>query len=341
MQTTPQVIPSEPANPDADIRLREFAHRLAKTHEVVPVSGRDTVEISRPQKTDLLEHLPSWEQALRNANAIFKAVPAKNLPVSRAGEWMLDNFYVVKQTLRQIEEDLPASFLNQLPKLDGTPLQGHPRPVQEPGLPRIFALAWEWIGYSQSQIDLTQAAAFVQDYQQVTPLTLGELWALPIMLRIGILERLVYAAAELTGMDAPKSLSEIPSQFASPALENETIVANCFLSLRLLSATDWKAYFEQTSRVEQILRDDPAQIYAGMDFDTRNSYRSVIEELALHSNFSEEEVALAAVEFARSVDDKAPRRKAHVGFYLRDAGRATLEASIRYQPGLNIRVRRA
>ena len=51
--------------------------------------------------------------------------------------------------------------------------------------------------------------------------------------------------------------------------------------------------------MEQILRDDPAEIYAGMDFDTRNSYRSVIEELARHSTFSEEEVALAAIEFAR------------------------------------------
>ncbi|HEY5268801.1 MAG TPA: hypothetical protein VII97_00545, partial [Anaerolineales bacterium] len=352
MQFAPQVILSEPANPDADKRLREFAHRLAKMH---------TVEISHPKKTDLLEHLQSWEKALRNANAIFKAMPSKDLAVSRAGEWMLDNFYVVEQTFRQIEEDLPASFLNRLPKLDGTPLKGHSRPVLEPGLPRIFALAWEWIGYSQSQIDLTQAAAFVQDYQQVTPLTIGELWALPIMLRIGILEQLVYAAAELTGMEAPKSLSEIPSQFSSPALAYETIVANCFLSLRLLSATDWNGFFEQTSRVEQILRDDPAEIYAGMDFDTRNSYRSVIEELARHSDFSEEEVALAAVEFARrecgpgssevvpvparstgrSVDDKVPGRKAHVGFFLRDAGRATLENSLRYRPELNIRVQRA
>jgi hypothetical protein len=168
MQIAPQVILSEPANPDVDIRLREFAHQLAKTH---------TVGISHPKKTTLLEHLQSWEKALRNANTIFKAVPAKDLPVSRAGEWMLDNFYVVKQTFRQIEEDLPASFLDQLPKLDGTPLQGHTR---------IFALAWEWIGYSQSQVDLTQAATFVRDYQQVTPLTIGELWALPIMLRIGI-----------------------------------------------------------------------------------------------------------------------------------------------------------
>jgi len=389
MQIAPQVYSSEPANPDSDSRLREFAHRLAKTHDAnaVPVPAkqsqfsrsshgsrtghgtRNTVEIFHPKKTSLLEYLQSCELALGNANALFKAVPAQDLPVSRAGEWMLDNYYVIKQTFRQIEEDLPASFLNQLPKLDGTPLKGHPRPVLGPGLPRIFALAREWIGYSQSQIDLTQAAAFVQDYQQVTPLTIGELWALPIMLRIGILERLVRAAADLTGMEAPKSLSEIPSQFSSPAPANETIVANCILSLRLLSATDWKAIFEQTSRVEQILRDDPADVYAGMDFDTRNSYRRVIEELARHSNFSEEEVALAAVEFARrgrdpassevvpvpayhpeslagrdtgrSVDDKAPGRKAHVGFYLRDAGRATLENSLRYQPGLSVRVRRA
>ena len=60
-----------------------------------------------------------------------------------------------------------------------------------------------------------------------------------------------------------------------------------------------------------------------MDFDTRNSYRSVIEELARHSYFSEEQVALAAVEFARSVEDKHSGRKAHVGFYLLDTGRAS------------------
>ena len=90
---------------------------------------------------------------------------------------------------------------------------------------------------------------------------------------------------------------------ASPALANETIVANCFLSLRLLSTTDWKKLFEQISRVEQVLREDPAEIYANMDFDTRNSYRAVIEELSRHSNMNEEEVALAAVELASSMND--------------------------------------
>ncbi|MDD2921650.1 MAG: glucoamylase family protein, partial [Anaerolineales bacterium] len=245
---------------------------------------------------------------------------------------MLDNFYIVKQTLRQIEEDLPVIFLRQLPRLAGTAFQGHPR---------VFALAWEWIGFSQSQIDLTQITSFVQDYQQITPLTIGELWALPIMLRIGILEQLVYAVAELTGMEAPKSLSEITEQSAYPVLPNETIVANCFISLRLLAATNWKDFFEQTNLVEKILRDDPAQIYASMDFDTRNRYRSVIEELAHHSKSSEEEVARTAVEFSQRMEDKTAGRRSHVGFYLQDTGRALLESNIGYRPELNVRVRRA
>jgi cyclic beta-1,2-glucan synthetase len=330
MSIAPQVILSELSNPDVDIRLREFAHRLAKTHEI------ETAKISRTQETTLLEYLESWELALRNAYAIFKAAPSKGLPdpsgrASRAGEWMLDNFYIVKQTIRQIEEDLPYSFLNELPKLNETSLQGHTR---------IFALAREWIGYSQGQIDLTQAAIFVQDYQQVMPLTIGELWALPIMLRIGVLERLVYATSELTGVEVSNSLSEVPSQFAV-TLPSDTVIANCFLSLRLLSATDWKDFFEQTSRVEQILRDDPAHIYADMDFDTRNNYRGIIEELARHSKHGEEQVALTAVDFARNAKNESSLRKSHVGFYLVDAGRVTLENSINYKPGFRVRIQRA
>ncbi|TAK14686.1 MAG: cellobiose phosphorylase [Anaerolineae bacterium] len=314
-----------PDSPDrnAESELSKFARQLAGSH---------SLDLSRSAKSDLLERLESWELGLGAAHSVFRTLPAKDAPISRAGEWMLDNFYVVKQTFVQIQEDLPASFLAQLPKLGGTVGQG---------TPRIFGLAWEWIGYSQSQIDLTGLATFVQHYQEVTPLTIGELWALPIMLRIGFLERLVYAATELTGVKTPKSLNELPRQFASQALPNESIVANCFLSLRLLSATDWNDFFEQVSRVEQILRRDPTSVYAGMDFETRNSYRSVIEDLARHSDFSEEEVAHAAIGLAEDEFPTSGGRKAHVGFYLRDAGRRMLEDEIRYQRGLSIRVRRA
>ena len=136
MQAVPLVIPSEAAHPDPETRLREFARQLAETQSLEP---------GRRQKSDLLERLQSWEQALRNANAFFKAMPSRDMPVSRAGEWMLDNYNVVKQTFHQIAEALPASFLDQLPKLSGTsPEPGIPSPaptkavgtLQKPGLPR-------------------------------------------------------------------------------------------------------------------------------------------------------------------------------------------------------------
>jgi hypothetical protein len=117
------------------------------------------------------------------------------------------------------------------------------------------------------------------------------------MLRIGILEHLATAVAMMTGCDPPEKLQSLPDIHSSPILSNDILVVNCFLGLRLLSATDWKTFFEQISRVEKILFDDPAGIYPGMDFDTRNSYRSVIEELARHSIQSEESIAQTAIEF--------------------------------------------
>ena len=75
-----------------------------------------------------------------------------------------------------------------------------------------------------------------------------------------------------------------------------------------------------------------------MDFDTRNSYRSVIEELARHSNLSEEAIAQAAIELCRNPPDafqfRSIIRQTHVGFYLVDAGRSALEKRLNYQPGL-------
>ena len=239
-------------NPELEGRLEQLARQLAQD---------SLADKKTKHNTFLLQHLRNWKHALHAAHLYFRVESTKERAFSRAGEWMLDNFYVVEQTFHQIEEDLPQSFYNQLPKLaDGA----------QKGYPRIFGLAWEWIGYSQSQLDLAQAAAFVQNYQQITPLTIGELWAMPTMLRIGVLGRLAAAVAAIAGLDKTDSPNALFDPPVLPGMANESIVANCFLSLRLLSATDWKAFFEQTSCVEQILQNDPAGIYARMDFDTRN-----------------------------------------------------------------------
>ena len=327
MQTT-LIGTSQPASPSAEIQLEQLAYQLARNHVALE---------SLKHKVHMLEYLENWKQTLQDAYACFRGAPSKDIAFSQAGEWMLDNFYIVEQTLHQIKQHLPQSYFDQLPKLRETALQGYPR---------IFAMGWEWVRYNQCQLDLAQTVTFVQNYQQIAPLTIGELWALPTMLRIGILERLATAVAVITRIDAPKIPHAIPSLPTSTSLSNEIIVVNCFLGLRLLAATDWKTFFEQISRVEKTLHDDPTGIYPAMDFDTRNSYRSVIEDLARHSTQSEESIAQTAIKLALKAQEKPqaadqnPDRKSHVGFYLIDAGRSQLEKSVNYQPGWRADLRR-
>jgi len=321
----------QPDNPGPGMPLDQLARRLADTHAFI----EDNHPIGRAH---LLKHLSIWEHTLLAAYQYFKATSLKDLAFSRAGEWMLDNYYVVEQNIHQIKEDLPKGFFNRLPKLDRTDLKGYPR---------IFALARELIGYSHGQLDLAQVATFVRDYQQVTPLTIGELWALPTMLRIGTLERMATAVVLITGDATSKKQKVHPLLPASPTLPaSEVIVSDCFLSLRLLSTTNWNSFFEQVSRVERILCADPAEIFQDMDFITRNHYRTVIEDLARHSKYSEESVAQAAVELSFKAQNESPDatpnldRKTHVGYFLIDEGRSILEKQINYRPELNTRLPR-
>jgi len=114
---------------------------------------------------------------------------------------------------------------------------------------------------------------------------------------------------------------------------NQVSVGNCVISLRLLSAVDWNAFFEQNSAVEVVLQDDPAGVYARQDFATRDRYRRAVERVARRSDADEEAVARRAVELARAGQAEGPAR-GHVGFYLIDRGRVALQRQFRYKAPL-------
>ncbi len=270
---------------------------------------------------------------MRRAYRYFAKESETQPAVSYAGEWLLDNFYLVQQTVRQIREDMPASYYRQLPRLGPSSLEGYPR---------VYALARGIVRYCESHLDIDRVTRFVGFYQTVRPLTIGELWALPTMLRIGIVECLVEALGRITGLEVPggDGLSAITSSFEE--LSDEATVANCILSLRTLATQDWKAFFEQVSRVEAILRRDSADVYSRMDSATRDRYRKVVEELARAVDQEEERVAREALWLAERQRESATKgsRATHVGFYLLDAGRAELEARLDYHPSWRVRLRR-
>jgi len=101
--------------------------------------------------------------------------------ITPAAEWLVDNFHIVEEQLREIRDDLPANYYRELPKLAEGPLEGYPR---------VLGIAWAYVAHTDSRFDPEGLRRLVAAYQRVQPLTLGELWAVAITLRILLIENL-------------------------------------------------------------------------------------------------------------------------------------------------------
>jgi cyclic beta-1,2-glucan synthetase len=136
---------------------------------------------------------------LERAYQQISTVSRRGEPVTSDAEWLLDNYHIVAETLREVRHDLPRGYYRELPKLAEGPFAG---------LPRVYALAIELIAHTDSSLDETNVVRFVQAYQTVTPLTIGELWAVPIMLRLGLLENLRCLSLQMLGAWADRREAE-------------------------------------------------------------------------------------------------------------------------------------
>ncbi len=120
-------------------------------------------------------------QQLKDAQRRIRAAFRGQENIGPETEWLLDNFHIVEESLREVRQDLPQGFYAKLPKLAAGPLAGYPR---------VFALSLSLVAHTDSALDEGLLLGFIQAYQGVTPLTIGELWAIPIMLRLALLENL-------------------------------------------------------------------------------------------------------------------------------------------------------
>ena len=109
--------------------------------------------------------------------------------ITPAGEWLIDNFHLVERQIRQISIDLPPSYYRQLPKLITGPFAGYPR---------VFGLAWAFVAHTDSCFDPEILVSYVNAYQEVQSLTIGELWAISITLQIVLIENLRRLAQQIT-----------------------------------------------------------------------------------------------------------------------------------------------
>jgi len=160
-------------------RLEQHAESLAAAQSIgkKPTAGRPLAKRLRDNYRVLLAAYRKIGSAIREERAI-----------TPAAEWLVDNFHIVEEQIREIRDDLPPGFYRQLPKLAAGPLAGYPR---------VFGLAWAFVAHTDSRFDPETLVRFVHAYQRIEPLTIGELWAVAITLRIVLVDNLRRTAEQI------------------------------------------------------------------------------------------------------------------------------------------------
>ena len=146
-------------------------------------------QLSEKSSVDLLlSRLTENESVLIHACERLTAATRRKLPITPAAEWLLDNLYLVEEQIRLARQHLPKGYSRELPRLASGP---------SVGLPRVYDIALEIISHGDGRVSVTSLRRFVRAYQEVSPLKLGELWAIPIMLRLALIENLRRVAARV------------------------------------------------------------------------------------------------------------------------------------------------
>jgi cyclic beta-1,2-glucan synthetase len=302
----------------------------------------DTATIPQPQPPltgEMLEHLrstASWD-------VMHRPVGSSTFPT---------RVLVARRTLRRLEHDLallPAApkgpagnsssllelranirllrsavdpLLDQLKEISQLPRIILPAQRDEPRAAGVAAL---YLRAVSREFSASGFVAFIQSFQKQEPLALQELWNLPAFLKLVLLESILDEARILL-----RSSDLVP---ISP-------VAVGLKSLRSLGHTNWSSLIEPLIVFDAALRQDPAQTYESMDFESRESYRSRVALIARNSDCTEAQVAQAALELAqegcqnKSNDPRIHLRQIHVGYYLIDKGFPQLASRTGFHPPL-------
>jgi len=169
-------------------QMKQHGKTLAGSHKLGPRGIRDR----------LLTRLAENERILTGACNLLTSAVNANRRIAPAGEWLLDNFYLIEEQIRTAKRHLPIGYSRELPRLLDGP---------SAGLPRVYDIAHEAISHGDGRVDPESLRSFVASYQTVTVLKLGELWAIPIMLRLALIENLRRVGARVIAGSIARDLA--------------------------------------------------------------------------------------------------------------------------------------
>ncbi|HET8941006.1 MAG TPA: glucoamylase family protein [Rudaea sp.] len=170
-------------------QMAEHGQRLARAHVVGKTRGPDL----------LLPRLARNESTIEHAVKLLAEALKADRRVTPAGEWLLDNYYLIDEQIRTTRRHLPERYSTALPRL----IEG-----ASAGLPRVYDIALEAISHGDGRVDAASLGLFIAAYQKVADLTLGELWAVPIMLRLALIENLRRIATRIATDRRSRNLAD-------------------------------------------------------------------------------------------------------------------------------------
>ncbi len=352
-------------------QLENHLQKQAGNHNLTNKSQKETYPV--PQ---MLENFQVIEQVYNLLNEHLKL----GISIHPAGEWLLDNLYIIEQTVKQIEKDLSLKkYTNFVGIANGT----------YKGFARIYVLATEIVAYTDNKIERKDLEDYLASYQTKKTLSMEEIWNIGIFLQIAmienireicekiyscqmqkykaenIVERLVenktkteqnfkakqkklerdvfksmkypfieymsyilkrYGKKGYSYLKALEEAVEMTGTTVTDVIKKEHFdiavrkvsIGNSITSIKKIGRINFLEIFEKINGVEEILRQDPSNVYEKMDDKTKEYYRNKIKQISQKTKISEMYIAKKALELAKKEDLNS--KQAHIGYYLIDKG---------------------
>ncbi len=238
--TSPE--PREETRPAPELfsqeQLEAHAEQLAQTQTLAPDPGRAQPLSSRLDKS---------AEVLEDAYYTLTSAAHSDARPVGSEDWLRDNFHVVQDQIRAIRQDLPRKYYLELPKLADGPFEGYPR---------VYVLARELVIHTAGRFDLQTLIGFATAFQRGAPLSIGEIWAIPIMLRFALVEELQRLATDVVkARRSRESARRWGLLFADPTVPPNKVISR---ALREASRTSGRLPAAFVVELLQWLRDQPA-----------------------------------------------------------------------------------
>ena len=364
-------------------QLEKHLQKIATDHNLTNKSQKNTYPIPH-----MMESYRVIEEVYKLLNEHLKL----GIGIHPAGEWLLDNLYIIEETVKQIERELTIKKYINFVGIANGPYKG---------FARIYVLASEIVAYTDNKIERKDLEDYLASYQTKKTLSMEEIWNIGLFIQIAIIENIreicekIYNAqmqkykaeniverlvenktkAELKfkntnnkkidkkilkdvqysfieymsyilkrygkkGYSYLKALEEtveLTGTTVSDVIKKEHFdiavrkvsIGNSIKSIKKIQRINFLEIFEKVNGVEELLKQDPANVYEKMDIKTKEYYRNKIKEISKKTKISEIYITKKVLEIANSKFKGT--KQSHIGYFLIDKGIDELYKNLGYQ----------